>query len=111
MSARRPRSAQRGSFLLSALVCLLILTMALANGMQLAMGGYRQLSRSVSDDTRQQRALGIEAQARACLDGTSAALTCDPGPARDCLDALRTDGVSIELSGAPPICALEIRID
>ena len=107
---RRAPGGERGSFLLFAVVTLMILVMLFTWCLQLIFGDHLMVSKSMTREKNRQRALSLESQAMACLNGSTAASTCDATPVRACLNALQTDGAVITLSGAPPACVLKVTL-
>lgn len=114
MSGCRPpvrRRSEEGSFLLQAVVALALLVLVFTYCVQATVGDALIVGKALRAEESRRRAMGLEARARACLDGDPAALTaCDPVDVQACLEALETDGATVSLSGARGRCVIRITV-
>jgi hypothetical protein len=109
----------RGSFIMQALVMVLLLAIIATGVMQMTMGRYTMARRVTSAEEAKQIAKELHSRATACLLDTGAEQNCAVnGTTQACFnqaiaDVLQSSGraARITFSGAPLACDLQVEVD
>jgi hypothetical protein len=104
---------ERGSFLAEAMVVVVLLALIASMTLRLAFSRRVVASRADDEAAGRQRALGVESQMTACLEGTDFGRTTCALPASSGCPPASIDGkaVTVTASGVPPACRLHISVE